>query len=115
MEPRSFKRGNHGKLQIKSDSTPSFNGATLIQAWKLTGRKLFVNSPGTLQWSHAHSSVETETVDSQRRAGLCRFNGATLIQAWKRDDCGRGNCPVYEASMEPRSFKRGNGSGDRNE
>ncbi len=165
MEPRSFKRGNRCLMRsLRPDSTESlqwshahssvetssdvsdlanqllrFNGATLIQAWKPDVANSGFDSAGLpLQWSHAHSSVETMSSRSLalQRPGFTRDAsiGATLIQAWKQDryrgaatnvntklqwshahssvetrtmcpdDCAA--CAI--ASMEPRSFKRGN-------
>ena len=110
----------------------SFNGATLIQAWKRRKQAPQRRSGWLLQWSHAHSSVETSlTLGMKRPARLCfngatliqawkptgtcassvpstSFNGATLIQAWKPAGQVRSIDQFADASMEPRSFKRGN-------
>ena len=128
MEPRSFKRGNTRFRQVSATSIACFNGATLIQAWKpasvdangsaaaasmeprsfkrgnalrtsLWRRRSMlqwshahssVETPcraplaaAQLQWSHAHSSVETDRSRIESQAAE-RFNGATLIQAWKQ-------------------------------
>ncbi len=133
MEPRSFKRGNEpatcGSLRCSyaaSMEPRSFKRGNRLRALPFSARTL-------LQWSHAHSSVETSGSIAVARS-LIGFNGATLIQAWKLDWCSQSRCPHSElqwshahssvethaadrahlgslprrASMEPRSFKRGN-------
>ena len=84
MEPHSFKRGN------------SFHASGLCS---LTH---------TLQWSHVHSNVETSRSSTENKPTRKGFNGATFIQTWKQVKIKgfREIKPV--ASMEPRSFKRGN-------
>ncbi len=62
--------------------TPSFNGATLLQAWR--ARKVKWNCKTTLS-----------------------FNGATLLQAWRVSHCIYHFVYNFRASMGPRFFKRG--------
>ena len=152
MEPRSYERGN----RTSSDLQPvrgmaRFNGATFIRTWKRhrwwrsvdrTGHRASMEPRSyergnarpisvtalrhaaiVLQWSHVHTNVETgrmPTCDAGLRPAS--FNGATFIRTWKpgeswRMDASmeprsyeRGNCPTMssEASMEPRSYERGN-------
>ncbi len=105
MGPRFFKRGEFD-LWIESDSliklqwghasssvesrpargwgiaTGRFNGATLLQAWRVSGIEIVDQMTEVLQWGHASSSVE-----SRARAAFDNL-------------CGN-------ASMGPRFFKRG--------
>ncbi len=62
-----------------------------------------------LQWSHVHSNVETRSQKSGVRSQNDgrSFNGATFIQTWKLGQA-KGETASQIASMEPRSFKRGN-------
>src|SRR5947209_2500391 len=60
-----------------------FNGATFFQTWKPRGRLVAFFRLLLLQWSHVLSNVETLLVQIK--------SGASFL-----------------ASMEPRSFKRGN-------
>ncbi len=61
----------------------------------------------SLQWSHVHSNVETSTLPTEPSRLTSGFNGATFIQTWKRT-LHRYTSLSVDASMEPRSFKRGN-------
>src|SRR6185295_13941662 len=60
MGPRVFTRGNPSAPPLGLPSTPSFNGATRLHAWK-------------------HRNVAGCTPFY-----LLRFNGATRLHAWKR-------------------------------
>jgi len=132
MGPRSFKRGNpeqRRKLAAaiirfngatlfqawkhRCDSLPfrrrkSFNGATLFQAWKQYAASLgFSVILFELQWGHALSSVETA-------APMATPSGDTQASMGPRS-FKRGNMSTSAprttaptASMGPRSFKRGN-------
>ncbi len=88
MEPRSFKRGNASSASSLTISRSGFNGATFFQTWKRPLERAQFTTKPLLQWSHVLSNVETSrlTVRVQR---------------------------VAAASMEPRSFKRGNPFGPK--
>ncbi len=88
MEPRSFKRGNACARRASAAQARRFNGATFIQTWKRLCPSRVRPCSSLLQWSHVHSNVETHHA--------------------------RMNAPRFTlASMEPRSFKRGNQSSSR--
>jgi len=63
-----------------------------------------------LQWGHALSSVETRCCTRRQGAWWVGFNGATLFQAWKPCLSKLVHARSGNASMGPRSFKRGNTS-----
>src|SRR5262249_21303858 len=102
--------------------TGSFNGATLSRTWKPRRERTDRVEKWMLQWSHAHSNVETafgdlwqellhrlqwshaqSNVETRQRRGVqqaadSRFNGATLIRTWKQ--------PQAETSLSlPRSLQ----------
>src|SRR3990172_879508 len=86
-----------------------FNGATLLQAWRVRvagavsspqvqlqwgHASSSVESPHpaatvssgiTLQWGHASSSVESRPCIGDEASQVASFNGATLLQAWRAD------------------------------
>ena len=84
MEPRSFNRGNVGGLDQSVGGTSSFNGAAIFQSRKLPLDGPKVTPLSTLQWSRDLSIAEMITPE----------------RAFSRSRA---------ASMEPRSFNRGNG------
>ncbi len=85
-----------------------FNGATFIQTWKLADLSdPIILIQDRLQWSHVHSNVET-------RAQFFRHDERELLQ-WSHVHSnvetvrnGDEMPSRHHASMEPRSFKRGN-------
>ncbi len=116
MEPRSFKRGNctcevvprlttlwlqwsHAHSSV--ETVHEFDGASVIGTiW--------------LQWSHAHSSVETvakwrAALDSRQGQWLQWSHAHSSVET--RHDGESDLCNQRSASMEPRSFKRGNACG----
>ncbi len=81
MGPRFFKRGETSPAKTRPSLTSSFNGATLLQAWR------------------GATNIKATTQPAS-------FNGATLLQAW-RGHAGRNQDAARPASMGPRFFKRG--------
>src|SRR3990172_883262 len=107
MGPRFFKRGEARpgcRFQVESSS---FNGATLLQAWRVVEVETDGNTLLVLQWGHASSSVESlitfqtqitthvasmgprffkrgeNHIDELPLPRRTSFNGATLLQAWR--------------------------------
>ena len=132
MEPRSFKRGNNGLSGTEFNPTLCFNGATFIQTWKPACAWRFLHcvisaSMEPRSFKRGNIAAETERINQE-----ASFNGATFIQTWKRSRCclaarksamlqwshvhsnvetvwSMEEAEVFlKASMEPRSFKRGN-------
>ena len=81
-EPRSFERRELTICTLQTKQRRSFNGATLLRAWRENLLNPWRLPPASLQRSHAPSSVE-----SLQRGGGGDHGGA--------------------ASTEPRSFERG--------
>ncbi len=81
-EPRSWERGRARPCMKRLTPNWSFNGATLVGAWK--GAE---GEPG--------------------RGRRCRFNGATLVGAWKAGIHFQSQARLGAASTEPRSWERG--------
>src|SRR3989304_6074921 len=65
MGPRFFKRGESIPSPLASGKRTSFNGATLLQAWRGEYTLILPQKRGT------------------------SFNGATLLQAWREVDSGQ--------------------------
>ncbi len=82
MGPRFFKRGEMPPLASPRRPPTCFNGATLLQAWRVHG---------LVNFSHC----------------LLSFNGATLLQAWRVERAQNDGSCARPASMGPRFFKRG--------
>ncbi len=106
MGPRFFKRGECNYAPRTRTPANSFNGATLLQAWRVhhAGFQPFVQF--RLQWGHASSSVESisalERLQAHGRASMGPrfFKRGECIQAIPFDHPAK-------ASMGPRFFKRG--------
>ncbi len=107
MEPRSFKRGNEVIAPASDFVGRSFNGATFIQTWKHVAGGFAYVVGFALQWSHVHSNVETRTAKKEKRA---MTSASMEPRSFKRGNRQRRRARVgrWMASMEPRSFKRGN-------
>ncbi len=58
MGPRFFKRGENAAVLAMRTAKMSFNGATLLQAWRADQDRHSDRIPNVLQWGHASSSVE---------------------------------------------------------
>ena len=130
MGPRFFKRGEMDMCKKKRNNEASFNGATLLQAWRAHGcilraipchgfngatllqawRDLSVAThnerTSKLQWGHASSSVERwRILQTSRRTATLQWGHASssVESSGPEDGCGRRP----DASMGPRFFKRG--------
>ena len=130
MGPRFFKRGEQGCWHGLPAQGMASMGPRFFKRGEGMVAQKSTSAMAKLQWGHAFSSVERETVSAisalegkasmgprffkrgeiwcrspAARRGKC-FNGATLFQAWRelhRRDHGRR----ARASMGPRFFKRG--------
>ncbi len=111
MGPRFFKRGEFLALTHLGSFVSGFNGATLLQAWRVAwGARGCIPRIG-LQWGHASSSVE-------------RTSGVTWLPDTNGLQWGHASSSVESiyprlylsllrlASMGPRFFKRGEVNGD---
>ncbi len=83
MGPRFFKRGEDSDTARCVTRFVRFNGATLLQAWRVAVRAEQKQHNGLLQWGHASSSVERRGCVCVHDGSIARFNGATLLQAWR--------------------------------
>ncbi len=129
MEPRSFERGelptqvadhdsatlqwSHVLSNVESSSGTSRErrdlGASMEPRSFERGEdylRLLIRLPTTLQWSHVLSNVERTTPATASSDLHCGFNGATFFRTWRVLPCVVGN-HGRRASMEPRSFERG--------
>ncbi len=84
-----------------------FNGATFIQTWKLARVPDEPTQSQSLQWSHVHSNVETTA------NGVAPPSRKELQWSHVHSNVETSAITVLlnlliRASMEPRSFKRGN-------
>ena len=106
MEPRSFKRGN-ACLSSQLHRLYRLQWSHVhSNVETLSGRKLAFEL-FRLQWSHVHSNVETSrTGDESNRRSRASMEPRSFKRgnASSRFDAER----PQGASMEPRSFKRGN-------
>ena len=59
-----------------------FNGAMPFQAWILSYFEPGYGVPALLQWGHALSGMDTDTLERMRWGGGYSFNGAMPFQAW---------------------------------
>ena len=96
------------KIRIAGCFFPaSFNGATSLQTWKLSGRLCF---PLKYPCFNGATSLQTWKQSSvrMRTRGRTRFNGATSLQTWKqRDDAGgRAAPPGFNGATSLQTWKR---------
>ncbi len=115
MGPRFFKRGEMMAFTRFAIAVSSFNGATLLQAWRVdvhrgegaAGHRGFNGATLLQAWREQHRHTH--------QARHIRFNGATLLQAWRASlPCAIAS-DALGASMGPRFFKRGEEVGPRAE
>ena len=129
MEPRSFDRGNHclrgrrgggAVLQWSRDLSiaetrcdgrlvvgiPGFNGAAIFRSRKRVRKKITAIA-SELQWSRDLSIAETQIPRRCQRSPTS-FNGAAIFRSRKRQPAEPDRARYRSASMEPRSFDRGN-------
>ena len=71
-------RGTQGHAGISG----CFNGAMPFQAWILSYFEPGYGVPALLQWGHALSGMDTDTLERMRWGGGYSFNGAMPFQAW---------------------------------
>src|SRR3972149_8949584 len=106
MGPRFFKRGEQRGVPAQWQTRSGFNGATLLQAWRVRGHGIrSISMPG-LQWGHASSSVESRQRSSPRAIPLELQWGhasSSVESAMTVDE----RVALIAASMGPRFFKRG--------
>src|SRR5205085_1663168 len=108
MEPRSFKRGNNQRRTAARRGARASMEPRSFKSGNTLEKRKTRDEEAAHQWRHVHSNVESVRChrgDSRRKL---RFNGATFIQTWKRRRIAGGRRETVRASMEPRSFKRGN-------
>ncbi len=107
MEPRSFKRGN----QAINTSLPV---ATRLQ-WShvLSNVETIEDLMGCLhnwqlQWSHVLSNVETSEISSRAESVIVMLQWSHVLSNVETLQDRPVRAEPIRASMEPRSFKRGN-------
>ena len=84
MGPRFFKRGEQTPNSTAANASTSFNGATLLQAWRDTFRNRTLEQLVASMGPRFFKRGEGTDRQQLRRIHL-RFNGATLLQAWRGD------------------------------
>ncbi len=107
MEPRSFKRGNGNEGQVAIVDHPGLQWSHVHSNVETNVRRGDNLQAALLQWSHVHSNVETQQRNGRAPARISlqwshvHSNVETMYASGERAQLG-------DASMEPRSFKRGN-------
>ncbi len=107
MEPRSFERGELSKDANYHANDPSFNGATFFRTWRGWRSPGLASTTIMLQWSHVLSNVERIVKEVKENEDKSSFNGATFFRTWRGPGAGYRPAGRVWASMEPRSFERG--------
>ena len=135
MGPRRFSRGNLRNFPFSASQICSFNGAAAFQPRKCRGRHYKIAGPcGLLQWGRGVSAAEIFTglaisiseAELQWGRGVSAaeidddllVDGPLVVLQWGRgvsaaEMAARWTLPVIlpQASMGPRRFSRGNGTG----
>ncbi len=130
MGPRFFKRGESDPASVAPSDISGFNGATLLQAWRVDDQRKLVAALSALQWGHASSSVERPCAPNskaatpklqwghasssvERQATRYPTVASNMLQ-WghasssvERLSFIQAANAVLQASMGPRFFKRG--------
>ena len=112
MEPRPFRHGNIILPHIWKAILSSFNGATSLQTWWLSCRRVLAQAMGLFQWCHDLSTIVTICWKFVEKIPSVGFNGATSFQTWWPVNGPNSISANRRVSMEPRLFSHGNSTVD---
>ncbi len=84
-----------------------FNGATFFRTWRAYGRLLTCSAYSSFNGATFFRTWRGSTARIIPSPVLTSFNGATFFRTWRGVSSMSGRAWRISASMEPRSFERG--------